>query len=798
MESTPASETASIPASSSSSSSAAAAAAAAHTLTKRQTHALFDILTHHETYAEIEGFKAPDAVTGYGFPFARTTTAVATGNGSGQVTPRAKTPASSSFWRVRGRWNVEDKAEAEAAEEIDKAKDEEEESSSTSPLLHLMLTRLVLPLPGVRDLPAEFWNVRAQGLLARFAEAELSESFDKGALGTRKTLATGASSVLEMVGRGILGGVERAGGDVERKMKKKKKATKEREYDESKAEDLERAFGDLLEEWAYGDLMERVSEHVTETEDLESFSPAMKAALDYAIINIATFAHHIFTVSPEGQDLLKLIENINTLIPYKMIKQTLRIGNAATMISGMMRLMLAKLSVTSLTNWVGLTASADDGMNLLQRIISLALSWDASEFRKTVDRIEKMKGDGALPEDVLEAVRRHVGLPRGEHLSAREASLRDNKSIVVAILEGGDEKLVEGLTDEQHALCLEYYAALLSVHDREAITSVLCRQPPDLFTQAVKDVVSAYEPMIRIVHSRIDIRFYLEAVQSFLSDLIRVSRLGKGKSCNNNNNNKKRDDGEGTASSKEDDVDGEDDVVAGASVEDYVVLLRKHRGMLYKWVHDFARNCPEVWKEFPAWGQVIATRFRKPDVEEEKDNDDERKARTRMEERLNELFESLDGAAKEDVLRAVDRHAEYLASITELSQRRLQAVLDAAACLSTDSCTPVRTKDAEPGMYLSQWQSLLDSTKITPSSKQGPPRRGEDVKYVSTMGKLGFGGRASKRRRRGGRNAGEEREEEEEVKEMKAPDVSLVVDALGDAFRDVIRQRGREIDLVGA
>ncbi|PTB66490.1 hypothetical protein BBK36DRAFT_1169081 [Trichoderma citrinoviride] len=699
----------------STSTSASAASASASTLTKEQTHALFDILTHHETYAEIEGFKAPDAVTGYGFPFARTTTATATSNGGGG------------------------KADS---------------SSSTSPLLQLMLKRLVLPLPGVRDLPPEFWNVRAQGLLARFAEAELSESFDKGAMGTRKTLATGASSVLEMVGRGILGG--------KKKKKKKTKTTEEREYDESRAEDLSRAFGDLLEEWAYGDLMERVSAHVTETEDLESFSPAMKAALNYAIINIATFAHHIFTVSPEGQDLLKLIENINTLIPYKMIKQTLRIGNAATMISGMMRLMLAKLSVTSITNWVGLTASADDGMNLLQRIISLALSWDASEFRKTVDRIEKMKGDGALAEDVLEAVRRHVGLPRGEHLAAREASLRDNKSIVVAILEGCDEKLVEGLTEAQHALCLEYYAALLSIHDREAITSVLCRQPPDLFTQAVRDVVGAYDPMIRIVHSRIDIRFYLEAVQSFLSDLIR-----------------------------EDDDGGEDDDAAGASVEDYVVLLRKHRGMLYKWVHEFAKNCPEVWREFPAWGQAIATRFRKPDVEEEEEDGDDEKAKVHMEERLNELVGSLDGAAKEDVLRAVDKHAEYLASITELSQRRLQAVIDAAASLSADSSSsaPLRTRDSEPGVYLSQWQSLLDSTKITPSSKRGPSRHGEDVKYVSTMGKLGLGGGNLKRRR--GRTKSAEEEED-----MKAPDVSVVVDALGDAFRDVIRQRGREIGSV--
>ncbi|KAL7945853.1 PX-associated domain-containing protein [Trichoderma barbatum] len=714
-------------------------------LTEEQTRALFDILTHRETYAEIEGFKAPDAVTGYGFPFRRT---MAKQTASAAGTPKAGTPRSRtpvSFWRGRSR-NAEEKAddgksECYGGDEADS--DDEAGVESTSPLLQFMLTKLVLPLPGVRDLPAEFWHVRMQGLLARFAEAELSESYDKGAMGTRKTLATGASSVLEMVARGILGGVDRAGADAEK-----------REYDETKAEDLLRAFGDMLEDWAYGDLMEQMSEHVKKTEDLESFSPAAKAALNYAIINVATFAHHTFTVSPEGQDLLKLIENINSLIPYKMIKQTLRIGNAATMISGMMRLMLAKLSVTSLTNWVGLTANADDGMNLLQRIISLALSWDASEFKKSADKVEKNKGDAAPTDEMLEAIRLHVALPRSEHLAARDASTRDSESIILSILNASDPQLASSLTEFQHAQCLEYYSALLSVHDRDAITSVLCRQPPDFFTQAVKDVVGAYEPMIRSVHSQIDIRYYLEAIQGFVSELIRVSKSKKVK------RGKKKDDGGGEGSSKEDEEDED-----GASVEDYVVLLRNHRGLLYKWVHDFAKKCPEVWKDFPAWAQDIAVRFRKPDG-------DGLGEKRRMEEQLSELVGALDGAVREDVLRAIDAHAQYLAAVTQLSQRRLQAVIDAAG-----SSSGSRTTTSGPGIYLSQWQSLLDSTTITPSSKDGPLRHGEDVKYVTTMGKLGLGGK----RVRGGKGAGDEG--------PKAPDVSVVVAALGDVFRDVIRQR---------
>jgi len=75
----------------------------------------------------------------------------------------------------------------------------------------------------------------------------------------------------------------------------------------------------------------------------------------------------VFVLSPQGPYLLKLAENVHKLVPYSVIRQTLRIGNAATMIAGMMKLLLAKMSVGSISNWLGLTQNADDGMNLLQR-----------------------------------------------------------------------------------------------------------------------------------------------------------------------------------------------------------------------------------------------------------------------------------------------------------------------------------------------------------------------------------------------------------------------------------------------
>ena len=77
--------------------------------------------------------------------------------------------------------------------------------------------------------------------------------------------------------------------------------------------------------------------------------------------------HYALVLTPKGQYLLTLIDHANKLVPYSIIKQTLRIGNVASMINAMTRVVLAKMSVASVTNWMGWTQTADEGMNLMQQ-----------------------------------------------------------------------------------------------------------------------------------------------------------------------------------------------------------------------------------------------------------------------------------------------------------------------------------------------------------------------------------------------------------------------------------------------
>lgn len=207
----------------------AAASADYSVLNPSQLHALFDILTHYHTYAEVESFKYPNTIAYYGRPFVL----------------NSDSPASERRFA----------------------------SESSAPLLASFLKSVVLPLPGVRDLSSDFWSVRLQGILVKLAEAELSESYDKGAVGTRKTLATVASVIQETLLRGTLGGFPKG-----------PKRDLGRSYDASNADDLSKAWEDAVHELVYGDLVDELFDCAILKESLEHHSPAIKTASDYVIV----------------------------------------------------------------------------------------------------------------------------------------------------------------------------------------------------------------------------------------------------------------------------------------------------------------------------------------------------------------------------------------------------------------------------------------------------------------------------------------------------------------------------------
>ncbi|KAB2104781.1 hypothetical protein AG0111_0g7140 [Alternaria gaisen] len=544
-------------------------------LTPAQTHALFDILIHHQVYAEIEAFKYPSTIDHYGYPFRK----------------------------------------ADGVQ-------------STSPLLQNMLNKFALCNPAIRNFGESWWSDKIQSLVARMAEAELSESYDKGAIGSRKALATAASSIAEYVARGMLGGYPAA----------KKKESK-KEYDTSKPEDVIQGFEELVKDAIYGNALDDLYEKVKATPRLEDHSSSLQAAHEYMLLNAASFLHHVFVMSPDGQYLVRLVENLHRLIPYTVIRQTLRVGNAATMINGMVRLVLAKLSVTAMTNWIGLTNNTNDGMNLLQQIISTILAWDTTEFQKRATKLESSRN--APDKKVFKAIKTYVYASRDKHEAARSQSVSEQKSIAAVILETSDPPYkvdADTLNEHQHSVAMEYLSTYLSIRDREELTKVLCKSNPDVLTSTIRDAVAAMDPVIRDIHNAVDLSGTVTDAEAFITDLIKTAKPKK-KGTKSRETSKSRPSSPDPASILDQEASD------APTVEDFVQLLKKHAPSMHKFLHHVTKNAPQLAQDYLVYAKRIFSEFRVDETAAKQEEKGEGGAGN-MTAPLHSLFETLDEAGK--------------------------------------------------------------------------------------------------------------------------------------------------------
>ena len=195
----------------------------ARKLSDSQLKALLDILVHTATYHEIEDFKAPDAILQYGRPFQ-----------GDDIKPR-------------------------------------------TPILQALFTEFALPLPGLNAAASIFWPDRVLPLIKALSAANLSESYDKGVLGQRKTVATAISVLLEYPARGYFGGFER-----------EPLAAQDREYDANNPDDLEIAWSNFLQQAVYVDLVDEEFKMVAETPNLSDHSSLIQATHRYIVLKYVT------------------------------------------------------------------------------------------------------------------------------------------------------------------------------------------------------------------------------------------------------------------------------------------------------------------------------------------------------------------------------------------------------------------------------------------------------------------------------------------------------------------------------
>lgn len=329
-------------------------------------------------------------------------------------------------------------------------------------------------------------------------------------------------------------------------------------------------------------------------------------------------------------------------------------------------------------------------------------------------------------------------------------------SIVISIL--ASSELPTDLSEKSHKLALEYLSLIFSIRDRNEIIRILCRSNPDHVTTTVRTMVNAYEPVIRNIHNAVDLSDTVSDFQAFLSDMIKMSKIPPP---------------------------GRDGETIIPTVGDFVQLLKKHQYSVHKFLHQCAKNGKELTSWYSEWLKETAAKFRRDTTT----SDATIRDAGHLTAPLNELFSGLPASQQEQILPVLDAQSKYLDELHASSKKRLEAVLEsspsksltvakvlASSRPSSRGSSPDRSgrvtpaiqssvarisgpaMDAGPGAYLARWQDLLDNTPLTPKAAAG-----EEVFYDARDGGVGVGGK---------------------------PDVSVVIEAMGQDFRKLLGRRG--------
>lgn len=376
-------------------------------------------------------------------------------------------------------------------------------------------------------------------------------------------------------------------------------------------------------------------------------------------------------------------------------------------------------------------------------------------------------------------------MPRDAHEALREVSINESISIVSAIFNATDPQLSASLSPTQHTQCLAWLSAQLSARDRDEITKVLCKSQPDRLTATVRTAVGTYEPLIRALHEGVDLREHVTSVEKFIGDFIETSKPKKVKG--------------GSLSKKLGKTKSQE--TRPPSVEEYVALLRRSKGLLFNYCHEFAANCTGLRGMFQQWAHVVLEEFKQP----RKTAD----GAGAIISDLQSLYGQLPADKQKEVVSSLDAHANYLSQLDALSEQRMQRVLEqlekeaaenekpskvskSSSSKSSSSSSSPRASSSSgpnmsgPGVYLMRWDSLLDDTLITPATASGPPRHGRDVKGQKAQGKTVSEGVS------GGWDAGAITSHEGRAVPA-APDVRGVMTLLGEGFKGLVNAKIGEI-----
>lgn len=305
-----------------------------------------------------------------------------------------------------------------------------------------------------------------------------------------------------------------------------------------------------------------------------------------------------------------------------------------------------------------------------------------------------------------------------------------------------EEADLETLEGPAHDSAIEYLALRTSMRDREQLSQIICRSQPDLITQAVREGITAYDPIFRSIHNAVDLSQTCTDLEEYLRDFMGLFEKPHVKN------------GTRTPKATQESQLRKSDV----TVEEIADVLRKHQGSLHRFLHQMANNGGEITEEYRTYVKDAAANFK---TTRPTSSTADQPGAGEMAPHLNKLVESLPAAKRTAVLDAVDLYAGYLMALSSVTEDRMRGVL-------MDGTSP----RAGPGAFLARWQRLLDTTATTPITPIGPVRYGSA--RVHEVG------------------GDEDEMPQEQWLWPEVPDVSVVTNALATPFKKLLGELVRE------
>jgi hypothetical protein len=149
---------------------------------------------------------------------------------------------------------------------------------------------------------------------------------------------------------------------------------------------------------------------------------------------------------------------------------------------------------------------------------------------------------------------------------------------------------------------------------------------------------------------------------------------------------------------------------------------------MHKFLHHVTKNAPQLAQDYLVYAKRIFSEFRVDDAAAKQEEKGEGGAGN-MTAPLHSLFETLGKEKQEELKGLLDQHEEHLQTLKSTSQTRLESIMRPSSSSSSSSQSkPSAGTTHGPGMYLSRWNALLDSTLISPATIHGPVRKGWEVK----------------------------------------------------------------------